>query len=361
MKTAMIFPSAASDPAIAGYSITLCESIEKTGLKVDQIEYKAKSFRSFSKILPKLKKYDTVHLQHEYNLLGGMGAPFFPALVLLRLFTRGKLILTMHTVLSKKENYLSKNFLLNWARRNLFYPLKNRLINMVSDKIVVHAHFFKDILVKEYGFNKEKVEVIPQGILENIPLIEKSKAKKELGLSGPVYLVIGSFVPAHGADIIIKQAKKIGKTILVVINPKKAKPEYMNEMMDYAKNNSLSEVRFELKDIKSDMSKDWWIYFSASDLVLLPYRGGIGSGILAHAIAAGRPMVASNIQYFTEIGKKFKGIAIARTDNDFPNVIKRVMKKSSLKKMENACQRYKNEFSLTSIGKKYNRIYNSLA
>lgn len=363
MRVAMIFPSLDSEKPIAGYSITLCKAVKKAGVDIDMLTYKAKSFSSFLKLLPKLKNYDVIHLQHEYNLLGCYGLPFFPALILLKLYKKrgAKIIITMHTVLSKKEKYLSKNLMLNWGRKNVFYPLKNRLINRVSNFIILHAGFFKDILIREYGFKTDKIDIMPQGILENIPKIGKEEAKRNLGLSGPVYLLIGSFVPAHGHDIIIKQARKIGPTILTVINPKFIGTAFFSELKDYVGSNNLNKiVKFEIKDIKNDMTLDWWKYFYASDIVLLPYRGGIGSGIFAHAIAAERPMIGSNIQYFREFSKSFKGIIIAKTDEDFPKAIKEAMNPQKLKKMEDACKEFKREFGMSSIGRKYKRIYESL-
>lgn len=268
----------------------------------------------------------------------------------------------MHTMLSLKEKFKS-NFLKTFLRK-LLYFFQNRLINWSSDYIIVHAHFFKDILEKEYGFSENKIKVLPHGIIDDIKITPKNKAKKELGISGNIYLIIGNFVPDHGADIILKQAKKIGKTILIVANPKaindrkqKRLTDYINYCKNYVKENGLSKyVRFDIKDI-NDEKPEWWNYFLASDLVLQPYRGRIGSGIFTHAITTKKPIIASNIKFFREISENYGCIKIAKNEEDYPQIIKEIMKPKNYKKMVKECEKYLKKNSWFEISKKYKKLY----
>ena len=216
MKVAMVYPSRESEKAISGYSSTLTDNIKNSGVKIENITYYAGSPLTFFKKFDELKKYDIIHIQHEYNLLGWYGLPFFILYFLLFLL-RCKVITTMHTILSQKEKF--KGSKIKTFLRKLLYLTQNKVINWFSDVIVVHTNFSKETLSNEYGIGKNKIMVFPQGILENIPKYNKKKVKKELKLSGPVYILMGSMIPDHGHDIIIKQADKIGKTILVVANP----------------------------------------------------------------------------------------------------------------------------------------------
>jgi len=365
MKIAMVFPSRESEKAISGYSINLVKAFQKNKINVDAITYRAGSPTSFFKILSKLKKYNVIHIQHEYNLLGYYGLPSFFFYLYLGFLNRSKIITTMHTVLSQKEKF-KDNFLKIFSRKVLYF-FQNRLINLVSDCIVVHANFFKKILEKEYRVLPKKIKVFPQGIMEKIKTIPKSKAKKELNLSGMVYLIIGNFVPDHGADIILKQADKIKATILIVTNSKavndrkqKRLDDYINYCKNYVKKKNLSKyVRFDICSINDEKPK-WWNYFSASDLVLQPYRGGIGSGIFAHAIAAKKPIIASNIKFFKEISKNFGCLKIANKEEDYSKIIKEVIKPKNYKKMVKECERYLKENSWSAVSKKYKKLYESL-
>jgi len=360
MKITMIHPTPESEKGISAYSQNLIESLRKQDVNADEITFTSgKSFSLFKKI-PKILKYKIIHLQHEYNLLGGFGIPYFFLLTILGTIFCKKIIITMHTVQSQNQEFEGSK-LKTFLRKQL-YKRQNGHIDATTKLIIVHAQFFKDILVKEYDISEEKIKVIPHGIIENIKITDKEQAKKELNLSGPVYLIIGTFVPDHGADIILKQADKIGKTILVVSNPsggndrnKEKIQNFMNLNKRIVEKNRFERiVRFDLREISDEL---WWKYFYAADLVLLPYRGGIGSGIFADSMAVKKPVVASNIKYFNEIAEKYKCIKIAKSDEDFPRIMKEAMIPENYEKMVLECQRYFNENNLTIVAKKYKEIY----
>jgi glycosyltransferase involved in cell wall biosynthesis len=366
MRIAMVHPSRESEKAMSGYSITLLDEIKKKGADIHSEDYTLGSPMTLFKKLPRIAGYDVIHIQHEYNLLGFYGIPFFLVFLFLGLFKRGKLITTMHIINSQKENYDGspiKNFL-----RRKFYILQNALIRIVSDKIIAHSKFLADILISEYGFKPNQVEVITQGILEHIPKISRTEARKQLGVKGPVYLIIGNFVPDHGADIILKQANKIGKTIYLKVNPKPVNLLKKQKLLgwvkynqDIIKNNKFGKfVKFDYTDIPSDESIKWWRYFSAADMVLLPYRGNIGSGIFPHSIAAGIPVIASRDRYFKEFSEEYGCVKIAEKDSDFPSVIKEAMKPKNYAQMKKECLRFRNEQGLSVLAGKYNALYLSL-
>jgi glycosyltransferase involved in cell wall biosynthesis len=361
MKAVMIFPNRDSEKAISGYSKTLTDNIRKIDFKIDDLNYTAGKPFSLFKQIKKIRSYDVIHIQHEYNMLGWYGIPFF-ILYFLLIFSKAKKITTMHTALSLKENF--KGSKLKTIFRKILYITQNRIINWCNDEVIVHANFFKDILIKEYGFRQEKIIILPQAIIEHKKLPEKQEARKKLKLKGKIYLIIGGFVPDHGADIIIKKAKEIGPTILIVANPnavndrnKKRIQDYLNENIEYVRKNKLEKyTRFDVFNI-NDKSPLWWEYFCAADLVLLPYRGGIGSGIFAHSIAAKTPIIASNIQFFNEISNNFNCLKVVKDEKDYPNIIKEASKEENLKKMKKECQKYFNKYKVSRISKEYIKIY----
>jgi len=362
MKVAMISPNLEKEKAIAYFSEKLINSVQKSGAKIDNLTYTAGSLKSFLKIIPKLKNYDVVHVQHEYNLLGGYGIPFFFAYLSLLLSKEYKIITTMHTVLSKKEKFEGPK-IKSFLRKSLYF-FQNRWINWISDYIVVHQNFFIDIL-GEYGVPKEKIFVLRQGIVDDLRLLPKQKARKELKLSGNVYLIIGNLHFVNGADRILKRADKMGKTILVATNPGSVNDRnvkrlggWIGHLQEIVKKNKFEKyVRFDLKEIPFDL---WWKYLSAADLVLLPYRGGIGSGIFTDAMATKKPVVSSNIPFFKEIKKNYDCVKIAKEDKDFPKVISEAMKPEEYKKMVKGCRSYFRDNNWTEIGKRYKKLYFSL-
>jgi glycosyltransferase involved in cell wall biosynthesis len=363
MKTVMVFPNPSSEKGISSYSINLVKNLRKQGVKVDDITFmQGKPLTLFSQFSEIVKK-DVIHIQHEYNLLGGFGLPYFLLLGLLRIMKKKALVVTMHTVLSQNEQFKSGK--VKTRLRKILYQLQNRWINYTSDKIIVHARAFKKILVEEYSISEKKIEVLPHPILESIKTLSKEKAKKELNLDGHIYLLIGTMIPDHGHDIITRQANKIGRTILIVTNPDAINDRNVNKIKDFLElnqrivreNHFEDFVRFDLGFVSYEK---WWKYFSASDIVLLPYRGGIGSGIFADAMAAKKPVIASNVRYFKEFAEDYGCIKLAKDDKDFPKIINKSMEPQTYKEMIGECERYLKENGITPISKKYKKLYESL-
>ena len=357
----MISPSKDSEKALSTISTSLVKNLKKKNIRIDLITYVAGKPLSFMRILPKLKKYDLIHLQHEYGLLGFYGFPFFFLLPLIWLLNK-KIIISMHTVLSQKEK-IDENFLKGFLRK-ILYISQNKLIKYISNLVIVNEQFFKDILVEQYNFSADKVKVIPQGVRYNLKLTNKHKAKKELGLYGNVYLMIGNLTSDVGADLILNQAEDIGKTIIFATNPKgantrnrKKTEEYINFNKEIVKKNNFNKfVRFDLKEIPDDL---WWKYFSAADLILQAYRGGIRSGVFSDAMVSKTPVIASNIPFFREMVKKYGSLKIAENERDYPRIIKEAMKPDNYHEMRKECKRYLKENKLSVVAEKYKKLYSS--
>lgn len=350
MKTVMIYPDPKSEKGIANYSINLLKKLPD----VESITYEVGNPWTLFKQLPKILKYEKIHIQHEYNGLKMFGIPWYFLLTILGTIFDKQIFLTMHTVQSQTEKY-SESKIRTYLRKALYRSL-NRHINGTTKKIIAHAEFFKNILIKEYNIPKEKIKVISHGIMEDIKLKDKEQAKKELGLSGPIYLLIGTMVPDHGISTILEQAGKIGATILVVSNPEYGRENYIDLCKRIVEKNRFENyVRFDFKEIPDKL---WWDYFSAADLILLPYVGGIGSGIFADGIAARKPMVTSNIKYFREIAEKYNCVELSRTDEDFPRVINEMMKPENYERVVRGCQKYFDENNLTVVAEKHKEVYN---
>ena len=100
MKTVMVYPDPKSEKGISAYSMDLVKNIKKRGIDMEEITFISGNSNSLFKQLGKLSGYDLIHMQHEYNMLGKFGLPYF---LLLGLLKRKKVVVTMHTVLSQKE------------------------------------------------------------------------------------------------------------------------------------------------------------------------------------------------------------------------------------------------------------------
>jgi len=294
------------------------------------------------------------------------GLPFFALYGKLRERMKCKVVTTMHNVLSQNQKF-EGNPIKTFFRKTL-YRFQNRIIRKNSDVVIVHAEFFKKILVNEYNFPKEKVVVLRQGILEDIKITQKNKTKKQLKLKGKVYLIIGSLVPDHGADIVLKQANEIDGTIVVAASDRAINDRnddrqalWLAHLKEIVKVNKIKNVRFDIREIPYSL---WWKYFSAADVVLLPYKGGIGSGIFADCIATRTPMIGSDIKYFREFAMDWNFIRIAETGKicgnnistrcDYAQAIEGMLPED----INDEFDKYIRKYGMTALAKKYKEIYN---
>jgi glycosyltransferase involved in cell wall biosynthesis len=358
MKVAIISPDEKSEKGISTYSTDLANTMIKYGIEVDLLHYKSGSFISFSKNIPKVRKYDIVHVQHEFGLFGMTGLMFIPAMLLLALCKRGKIVTTMHTVY-KKDEKLMYYPLLGKFKRAIVNNLHYKLIKLFSAAIITHTDFLRSDLHEVANVPNEKISVIPQGVVNN-PRFDKKKSKKKLGISGPLYLAIGHVVPAKGFDVVVEQAKKIGKTIVIAGDaPGVVKAKYVESLKEYVKINHLENiVKFYISDSFNARQDLWWTYFSAADIILLPYKKMTTSGIFINAMESRRPVIGSDSRYFLEIASKYGCIKTVKRDEDYPKAVKAAMK--NLKKMESEADRFAKDNSLDSIAKKTIGLYKSV-
>jgi len=358
MKVAIISPDEKSEKGISTYSTDLANAMIKQGIEVDLLRYKSGSFFSFLKIIPKIRKYDIIHIQHEFGLFGMTGLMFIPTILLLAICKRGKLITTMHTVY-KKDEKLMYYPLLGKFKRAFINSLHYKLIKLLSAAIITHTDFIKSDLHEVANVPNEKVVVIPQGVVNN-PRFDKEKSKKKLGISGPLYLAIGHVVPAKGFDVVVEQAKSIGKTIVVAGDaPGVVKAKYAESLKEYVKSNHLEDiVKFYINDDFNSRQEIWWTYFSAADLILLPYKKMTTSGIFINAMESRKPVIGSNSRYFLEISTKYGCVKTVERNEDYSKAVKEAMK--NLKKMELEADRFAKNNSLDSIAQKTIDLYKSV-
>lgn len=361
MKIALLAPDKKTEKGIALYSEELYDALKSAGLDADLVTYHRGSLKSLIKASYRLRKYDIVHIQHEGRLFGPLDGIYFPLFTaLLSLLKKGRVVTTMHTIHTKDEKIYSINRLLTPIKKFIMHPLHNILINALSSKIVVHTDFLKDDLLQTSTIKNKKIAVIPHGAKQNVPTIDRQEAKKKLGISNRLYLMIGNIGPVKGIDIIVKEAEKIGQTIAVVgTTAGGMNDSYLQELKQFVREKGLENtVIFDVNSEINAQKQVWWDYLSAADLVLMPYRTMTTSGIFISAMEAGVPVIGCNSRYFKEIAAKYNCIVIAETDSDYPRAIE-----SALQKIETLRQealRFAKENSINEIANEYKILYETI-
>ncbi len=301
-----------------------------------------KVFEAMIKFTP-----DVVHIQHEYGLFGKhMGVNVIPLLYKFK-FAGIPVVVTLHSVY---EDFNDKQALITDA------------LLRISSAVIVHHNFQKDSLratIKK-GAN---IYIIPHGAREATLV---PNAKKKLKVEGKkTILVTGYFRPNKGYDRVVKMFPDIVKEVpeaWLLIAGKTRLQEY-GEYRDYFfRLIEESPARDRILVLRGQFpQKTLDTIISAADIVPMPYLTGAQSGIMAHCLAFGRPIVASPLKSFVETIEESKAGLIAEKDR-FVEAIVRILNDDKLARelSENALRFVKNRLSWKKIAQKTVKVYHRI-
>ncbi len=162
-----------------------------------------------------------------------------------------------------------------------------------ADAVVVHSEHGRGRLVDVVGVDPAKVEVIPHGPLSHLAQIEdRLPLPAELeGSDGPVVLCFGLMRPYKGLDLLVDAWREVeGATLWIVGRPRMD--------IDALKAAAPASVRFVTRFVDD---REIPAIFGAADLCVLPYTEIDQSGVLATALAFGKPMLLSDAGGFPEV------------------------------------------------------------
>lgn len=261
------------------------------------------SFIKLFKAVRKFNKVKKVLLEFEFGSFGDVTTTgLFPLFVAFLKAFDIKTTVVLHQVLSDLSG-LSGH--LGWSKNNiksLMYNffLRRFLYSLVtaSEKTVVLEEYLRLQLIKLTGQSK-KIITIPHGVDSDLTIIEKSKAKKLIGVkeNEKVILYFGFINWYKGTDFLIKsfiEKNKNSNYKLIIAggesttqNHKEHYQEYMQKIYSLVKNTNIQITGF-VKE--GDIAK----YFSAADIVVFPYRVFMSSsGPLSLAYTFKKPFILS--------------------------------------------------------------------
>lgn len=267
-----------------------------------------------------------------------------------------KLVYTAHNVLPHENNYSDR--------------VLNALVLRIMDSIIVHSEYIKNKVLNVFSISSEKVHVVPHGnfdiYLSGSP-ISKHEARTQLGINDHdnVVLFFGYIREYKGLDLALEAFDKAcieRQDLKLVIAGAPHNDEIRKKYLDLIEKMNFKErVVYEFDFIAfENVAK----YFTASDLVLLPYRKIDHSGIIHLAYSFGRPVIATQVGDFAEViadGKS--GYLVNRDDPD--DMARAIVAAFSTKNWlaesgAHAKWMSENQFSWESIGAETRKVYEEL-
>ncbi len=175
----------------------------------------------------------------------------------------------------------------------------------IADKIIAHNNWTANKIENRFHVPKKKIFVIPHGnYISTIPVLpSREKARKVLGIpeDAITLLFFGHIKKAKGLEILLNAMPEIvaryPETRLIIAGrPWKVDYSYYSMLIDRLglRQNCIQKIEFIPHDKLGE-------YFSASDLVVLPYLKIYQSGVMILAMSYGKPVLVSDLQPFKEI------------------------------------------------------------
>jgi glycosyltransferase involved in cell wall biosynthesis len=199
------------------------------------------------------------------------------------LLPRRPIVLTAHDLLPREPRPGQA-----WAQRRLYEAV---------DAIVVHSTYGRDLLVSRLGVDAAKVRVIHHGAFKHLTVqAHEAPLPGELqAVSAPVVLFFGLLRPYKGLDTLLAAWREVGSDaeLWVVGRPRMS--------LEPLRHSAPAGVRF-IPRFVSDAELP--AFFRRADIVALPYSRTERldwSGVLATALAFGKPIVLSDVGGFAEV------------------------------------------------------------
>jgi D-inositol-3-phosphate glycosyltransferase len=168
----------------------------------------------------------------------------------------------------------------------------------LADHLIVHALPNKDELLRAYGIPSSRVAVIPHGnYMGHLgAMIPQGEAKTQLGIepNRQVVLFFGQIKRVKGLQYLLEAVSILrdqGLDIMLVVAGTIWKDDWSryDQLIDELDIRDLIRTR-----IEHIPDQDVATYFSAADVVALPYMRIYQSGVLLMALSYGRPVVATS-------------------------------------------------------------------
>lgn len=226
-----------------------------------------------------------------------------------------------------------------------FNQLFTKMFLNKTDQFIVMSKSVKSDLLKIVPNAKYKLTPHPiYNIFGNT--IDKEMARKTLGIKAKkVILYFGLIREYKGLDILLNSIPKIKQElndfIVIVAGECYEKTEKYYDIIEKLKIQDSVDLR--LKFIPDDEVSE---YFSAADVVALPYRTATQSGITQIAYNFDRPVIVSDVGGLAEIVPNGKtGYVIKPKSNEFANAIIKFFKEDKFYEFSNNIQTHKQLFS----------------
>ena len=295
----------ASLPAIATvYRISTPEAATRTGTRA-ALQSFLPDERRFYALGESLNAGNVAHIQHQYFFFGGV-APHKNHFRALLNAVRVPLVLTVHEIASGGTSGWKRALIALSNRRNFLHP--------AIRQVVVHTQ--ADALkLRILGVPEARLTVLPVAVPPTVGLPDRDAARAALGVGGKQVLLMFGFLSAKKGHLLALEAlTQLPEDCLLIF----AGERHPHDSSDYVTRLRASVAAHGLEErvlftgyLPADRIPG---VMAAADVALAPFTESSGSASLAHLLAYGLSVVASDIPPHRELLSQSPGSLLL-----FPN------------------------------------------
>ena len=281
-------------------------------------------------------------------------APIYIVFLTIFRLRHKKIIITVHNVLPHEINF--------WGWINIFL---NKIVLLLGHRFIVHSYDNAQKLTNLFGIDQAKISVIPHGILKptKIRSISKEEARDRILVPKKinVILLFGNLREYKGLDILLSSLKIVKQKIMNIILIIAGQPWI--EIDGY--NNSIRNHNLEnniVRRLKFIPPSEVKYYFSASDVIVLPYKYfDSQSGVAALSLYFKKPLIVTDVGGLTNFVKDERAIAKPNDPQDLARKIIEVLNDRRLQsKLVHDSKLLNEKYSWDKIAELYVKVYVNL-
>lgn len=191
----------------------------------------------------------------------------------------------------------------------LYSKITGKLLRKNLDAYITHSESDKELVAKRYSIALEKIHVIPHGLYDQYgELLDIKEARKSLSIKDDfVILSFGLIRKYKGTSYLIRAFEQLPTEIieksrlLIVGEIWEDRKELLDQIKASPYYKHITLVDEYVPDDKVN------VYFSAADVVVLPYLRASQSGIAHIAMSFGKPVIVSEVGGLKESMAKYEG------------------------------------------------------
>ncbi len=301
---------------------------------------------------------DLASIQHEFGIFGGERGKFIGDYILDFLDRLEKpVMMTTHTVLGDVGDDESDQ-----KRKEIFREILPNI-----DHVIAISNTARDLLIKEYGINPEKVTMIHHGVHDFEETPEHSR-KIIGGLENRFLLsTVGLIRSIRGFEHVIRALPRVVEKhpdLLYMIAGKTHPKEFAEDGSEPYRMGLQKEVQ-DLHLENNVIFINQWLplnillrHIQASDMAITPYRDPkqVSSGILSYNLGLSKPVISTPFAYAKEILADGRGIVLPDFNN--PESISEALlevldNRELVTQMKERIKPLKEEMMWSNVAKKY--------